>query len=486
MKRYSTHPAVYAGLVSAVCMSVPRTAMAISAQTISSLPGPRVIIPAALAICAGIAGVTYAVVRKQRAAMDNSWQTEDVIWHRMNDMASSAETSFAGTSAEDSAAGGPSSNLSTSTQKSSQAATSSAVAGAHAARDYEQIAQNYVDTQRYKQRVAIQQQGVKVTLLERLGARFSGSMMDGLPIIERADGSVGDVGTTWWEATVGPNITRGSLFESLPDDPTVPQPQTPTPAEAQSRRRHAEVVSRVAHLDLGMYPERRESEELSNKRDMWELALAALDEKLDDTGSVAVNIPSSAPKPVVASAAVELTGQMVCATSDGIQAVKSNSVSTIESGSANSKITADAQVSNTPVATPITASVAKQAAPSAMPSAFDMDALDEPDFLEPGTEVLHFRAPANHPEITDEKSYVAYLISDEEEKARSKRYGAHAKKYDYLRVIDGGTSTRLQVLQPTKKSSYKPRHMKHVPEATEPTSTRDDSFVMEQIMAQQG
>lgn len=479
MKRYSTHPAVYAGLVSAVFVSVPRTAMAISAQTISSLPGPRVIIPAALAACVGIAGITYAVVRKQHASMDNSWQTEDVIWHRMNDMVSSAKVSSTeASSAGAPSADGPSSNLSTSAQKYPQTATSSAVTGAHAAHDYEQIAQNYVDTQRYKQRIAIQQQGVKVTLLQRLGARFSGSMMDGLPIIERADGSVGDVGTTWWEATVGPNITRGSLFESLPDDPTAPQPQTPTPAEAQLRRRHAEVVSRVAHLDLGMYPERRESEELSNKRDMWELALAALDEKLDNTGSVAVNIPSSAPKPVVASVAVELTGQMVFATSDGIEVVKSNSASTTESGNANSKIATDAQVSNTPAA--------KQAVSSAMPSAFDMDTLDEPDFLEPGTEVLHFRAPANHPEITDEKSYVAYLISDEEEKARSKRYGAHAKKYDYLRVIDGGTSTRLQVLQPIKKSSYKPRHMKSVPEATESSSTRDDSFVMEQIMAQQG
>ena len=433
MKRYSTHPAVYAGLMSVVFVSVPSTALALSAQTLSSLPGPRVVIPVAVAACVSIAGITYGIARKQALKqLENSYQTEQDILQRMDSVIAESDAS-----------------------------SDTDTTGAHAARDYEQIAQNYVNRQRYQERVAIQQRGVMATLLERLGARFSGSMMDGLPVIERADGSVGDVGTSWWEATVGPNITRGSIFEPVPDDPTAPQLQTPTPQAAQSRRRHAEVVSRVAHLDLGMYPKRRESQELSDKRDMWELALAALDEKLDDTGSVAINIPSSAPKPVMARVAAELTGQMVV------------DDKTTSSAPAAQQISAQSE--------PFSTSGAQGMDLHGM-DVLGIDTLDEPDFPEPSTEVLHFHVPANHPEITDEKSYVAYLISDEEAKVQSKRYGAHAKKYDYLRVIDGGTNTRLQVLQPSKKSSYQPRHMKQVSEAASHAVGTADSFVI----AQQG
>ncbi len=188
MKRYSTNPAVYAGLMSVVFVSVPSTALALSAQTLSSLPGPRVVIPVAVAACVSIAGITYGIARKQALKqLENSYQTEQDILQRMDSVIAESDAS-----------------------------SDTDTTGAHAARDYEQIAQNYVNRQRYQERVAIQQRGVKATLLERLGARFSGSMMDGLPVIERADGSVGDVGTSWWEATVGPNITRGSIFEPVP------------------------------------------------------------------------------------------------------------------------------------------------------------------------------------------------------------------------------------------------------------------------------
>ncbi|WP_028264038.1 hypothetical protein [Atopobium fossor] len=470
MKRYSTHPAVYAGLVGVALVSVPRTAMAVSAQTLSVLPGPRVVIPAAVAACVGIAGITYAVVRKQsRRQQDNSWQSGDVAWHLIDETFSASDATESDTTPAPAKKSHElmTSNVVADVHGADTSIDTSTDVGAHEARDYEQIAQNYVNKQRYAQRVAIQKQGVKATLLERLGARLNGNMMDGLPVIERADGSVGDVGTSWWEATVGPNITRGSLIETMLDDPTAPQPQTPTPAEAHSRRRHAEVVSRVAHLDLGMYPERRKSEELNDKRDMWELALAALDEKLDDTGSVAVNIPSSAPKPVVASAAVELTGQMVCVAPISTDDALSNVVTANEHAVSNNKSTVNG------------------VAPYRTPVLLDMDTLDEPDFPAESTGILHFRVPANHPEVTDEKSYVEYLISDEEAKARSKRYGAHAKKYDYLRVIDGGTSTRLQVLQPAKKSGYKPRHMKQVSEVGQSLQNAQvvhDSFAL----AQQG
>lgn len=74
----------------------------------------------------------------------------------------------------------------------------------HAARDYEDIASNYVGRMTFRKAMARRARGVAAILRERMGA----SMMDGLPIIERADGSVGDVGTGWWRTAVGNTDAR--------------------------------------------------------------------------------------------------------------------------------------------------------------------------------------------------------------------------------------------------------------------------------------
>ena len=69
----------------------------------------------------------------------------------------------------------------------------------HATNDYGQIAENYVNRITFRERMACRAKGVAAALSSRIGS----GMMDGLPVIERADGSVGDVGTSWWTTEVG-------------------------------------------------------------------------------------------------------------------------------------------------------------------------------------------------------------------------------------------------------------------------------------------
>ena len=121
--------------------------------------------------------------------------------------------------------------------------------------------------------------GVAATLRDRLGQ----GMMDDLPVIERADGSVGDVGTSWWRNAVGEDsIVRNVGFAMDEELPVIPSDFTETDRErlVVSASRHAgAIASRVAYVDEGAYPELRTVEDL-DRSDAWERALQSLDEKI--------------------------------------------------------------------------------------------------------------------------------------------------------------------------------------------------------------
>lgn len=109
---------------------------------------------------------------------------------------------------------------------------------------------------------------LKPTIMERLGI----DMMSGVPIIERADGSVGDVGTGWWIRGVGEKaiISDSGFGDERPVDAFLYEKNRPTPQA---------ITQRVAQIDEGMYPEQRTSDDL-DRSDMWTSALQALDEKI--------------------------------------------------------------------------------------------------------------------------------------------------------------------------------------------------------------
>ena len=139
-------------------------------------------------------------------------------------------------------------------------------APAHSTNDYAQIAENYTKLLSWRERTVARAKGAAAVLLERLGK----DPMDGLPIIERADGTVGDVGTAWWTKAVGEeSITRDFGIaeigaEAIPEDFT---------------NHAADISSRISYVDQGVFPEKRTIDELENADD-WTLALAAMDEHL--------------------------------------------------------------------------------------------------------------------------------------------------------------------------------------------------------------
>ncbi len=139
-------------------------------------------------------------------------------------------------------------------------------APAHSTNDYAQIAENYTKLLSWRERTVARAKGAATVLLERLGK----DPMDGLPIIERADGTVGDVGTAWWTKAVGEeSITRDFGIaeigaEAIPEDFT---------------NHAADISSRISYVDQGVFPEKRTIDELEHADD-WTLALAAMDEHL--------------------------------------------------------------------------------------------------------------------------------------------------------------------------------------------------------------
>ncbi|EHF01225.1 hypothetical protein HMPREF1008_01705 [Olsenella sp. oral taxon 809 str. F0356] len=279
---------------------------------------------------------------------------------------------------------------------------------AHVATDYTQVAENYVRRASFAERMAQRARGVREVLSERLG----GDRFEGLPVIERADGSVGDVGTGWWNARMGDSVRlvgvqdtarRGGTDAQPSDDdplPSVPswmgrgasrKAAPPTPSRA------ARIAHSVAEVDQGAYPEQRSARELDD--DIWEQALKAMGERIDQIASV----------PVAAVAPLPSFGDAIGGT----------------------------------------------------------ETIDEPEGLENPTSFIPFRAPAGHPEVVDTETYVDYLL--DQEFSQNSSESARASSRNYLKVIEGGS----QELRSTGKlrgrsarphaqeraSAHAPRHL---------------------------
>lgn len=160
---------------------------------------------------------------------------------------------------------------------------------AHSTNDYAQIAENYTKLLGWRERTVARAKGAAAVLLERLGQ----DPMDGLPIIERADGTVGDVGTAWWTKAVGEeSITRDFGIaeigaEAIPEDFT---------------NHAADISSRISYVDQGVFPEKRTIDELEHTDD-WTLALAAMDEHLARHDNLQMRKYHPVPLPIIGQAA---------------------------------------------------------------------------------------------------------------------------------------------------------------------------------------
>lgn len=245
--------------------------------------------------------------------------------------------------------------------------------------DYEQLAEAYVEKKTFKERMLARSRGVQSVLYERLSATKQ-EMMDDIPVIRRADGSIGDVGESWWDEALAEDKNGASFNEDFGID----EPTCFETLEGHDAYTDASVSAGFAMIDNGksnlpssfsprLVPERSEissrvadpfvptsknveSDSCLRKVDTWQQALAAMDRKIDD------NLITGAPQPVF----LDVVG--------------------------------------------------------------NSDTLDEPDGLEDVTHFLSFKAPGGHPEITDTASYVNFLVENEFE-AKSKGFGKHVKRY---------------------------------------------------------
>ncbi|SES92290.1 hypothetical protein SAMN05216348_104126 [Olsenella sp. KH3B4] len=277
----------------------------------------------------------------------------------------------------------------------------SPASGAHAARDYEDIAENYVEKQSFRKRMATRAQGVAATL----SARIDANRMEGLPVIERADGSVGDVGTPWWTAAVGPAVSGPvgigeGAADAIPSEFGAAGIDDLQFMSVGPR----EISRRVAPVEQDAYPEKRSVEDVTE--DDWDRALKAMDEKIGTTAS-----------PTTESAAQAKPSAPTC----------------LE---------------------PFSDCVG------------DEDSLDEPDDIAQPTQFLNFKPPAGHPEVVDTETYVDYLLADEF--SRNPSAAVRRSSRDYLRVIEGGTQTSALRVRgrhmasgkhgATPDGGYRPRH----------------------------
>lgn len=267
----------------------------------------------------------------------------------------------------------------------------------HAATDYADIAENYVRRVSFRERMARRAQGVAETLRQRMDA----GKMDGVPVIARADGSVGDVGTSWWEASVGSDsiISDSGFAEerdlAIPADFTgadlasAPLAAFPAPSAARldvplvpAPAQGAGLSGRVPFVDEGVYPEHRTMDDLSSGDD-WASALRSLDERLAADAGAGDPVPFE----------------------DSVGGI---------------------------------------------------DTLDEPDNLEPATSFIPFRTPAGHPEVVDTETYVDYLINEEFSKNSSKAVRRTSRRF--LRVLEGGTQANQRHLSDSTGVGYVGKH----------------------------
>lgn len=278
-------------------------------------------------------------------------------------------------------------------QKSEQQASQKA---SHLTNSLEDFAEHYAQHESFKERMMTRAQGVR----EILSSRLSKNRYSDIPVIERADGSVGDVGETWWSACVDEELQKtgklagsqvaqvtGSVSAVAASAPApaasvpapAPQALAPAPAAAApaSKKPAAypqlsqgqRIARSIAEVDEGIYPMRREVEDLE-KKDLFEEALRAMGDAM----------PADQAK-----------------------------------------------------------------APIFADSIGGSSTIDEVDDIEAATAFIPFKVPPAHPEIHDTKSYIDYLVEDEFRRSKQQKHRAHTRSNapaphaPMLRVIEGGS-----------------------------------------------
>lgn len=302
--------------------------------------------------------------------------------------------------------------------------------------DYADVAEDYVRKITLAERMAARAKGVASVLQERLGA----AKMEGLPVIARADGSVGDVGEAWWDQAFGNEVRPAtasvagmeSVNEGLADNSAVLFcAQTPAAAAAAKDLWVAQAAQAAA---------RQQS--------------AAPTQAAQPAAAASAQAAQSAPA-ASAQAAQPATPQPAAAASVAVEPRRDREViatrlaDPAEAFPAQGQRWSDQQQDLWAVALAALdertnediAMAAANAVPAPSPASFDEE-LDEVDHLEPDTIFMAFKPQAGRPDVTDTESYVDMLVDQElaRNESKSVRKLAHHGIRKRFKVIDGGTA----------------------------------------------
>ncbi len=292
-------------------------------------------------------------------------------------------------------------------------------AGANNGADYLDVAEEYVNRITLKDRMAQRAKGVAGVLSERLGA----SKMEGLPVIARADGSVGDVGESWWNDAMGDDVRavadgatglRGVEESMLDNSAVLFTAQTREQAQAAKDRWQAQ--QRPQQTQAQQRPQQARPAQPTQQ--------ARTAQPAQQTGEVAYT-----PRTDRAAIAGRLADPKVVFPdqthhwSDEQQDLWNVALNALDERTAEQ--------------------VAMGAAASARLSyTTDFSTLDEPDHMEPATQFMSFKPQGGKPEVVDAESYVDMLLDQELAKSDSEavRKLAQHDAHEYFRVVDGGTA----------------------------------------------
>ncbi len=365
-----------------------------------------------------------------------------------------------------------------------------AVSRAHITHDYEDIAQNYVRQQTFKQRLQLRAEGVAIILSERIGT----NKFDDLPVIERADGSVGDVGTQWWNTRMGDAVRKVGSLCDIPDfdfsaatlsqsaqvQPSVGLAEEVQPASAQVQsasaplplsrskaridtvKRSETIAARVANVNIGQYPAKRTVDELDHA-DLWEAALTSMNNRIDEPKAVSDIPVIHAQYDDIDGATIEPSLVVPAETSAAYAAAAAQAPTVPASAPAAAldetvyapmslELNTTAKAAEIPQATPSTSKFTDIVGAT--------DTLDDPDHIEPKTGFIPFKISANHPEIIDASSYVDFLIRDEvarhKQKVQEEARIAAAKKAQKLAAQKAAQkAARLAAQQAAQQTAQK-------------------------------
>ena len=273
MKRSMMNPALAAGLGGASLALAPNIAFGLTAQGLADAFFTSPIAPFAVGVLGGaaVAGTVYNLVVKYAELKESGADLSLGILAPRHHAKKTSRPSHAMHAAEAPVAA----SLYKARHMSPADFEKSGVIRIQPAQDYAEL-RNAANDSRKKRT----QKHLKTSFMET----FDNVMMNGMPVIERADGTVGDVGTGWW--------SRGIGDKSISSDNALAG-EAPVDAFLHNRNRLTpqNITHRVAQIDEGLYPEKRTADDL-DKSDMWTSALEALDEKLGNTNQQAYPVPA--------------------------------------------------------------------------------------------------------------------------------------------------------------------------------------------------